>query len=291
MQLSENEWVLVTGGSGFVGSALVRRLLGLGHNVRVVSRSPQDAASAASGTPAGSGRLEWFTADVRDKRSIAPAFADARYVFHAAALVNSTASYAEFDRANVLATRNVCELAHDARVERLIHVGTCDVFGIPQPGEIMTEKTPYRAWNEPYADTKIHATEIVNGYRGKIVCSTIHPGFVYGPGDRAFVPSLIRQLRDGFFPLWGPREAKVNLIYIDDLVDALMLAAESDAARDEDFIILDEGQVGLSGICAVIARELGLKYRAGHLPYRAMMAVAKATVKLTHMGVMPRPIQ
>jgi nucleoside-diphosphate-sugar epimerase len=73
-------------------------------------------------------------------------------------------------------------------------------------------------------------------------------------------------------------------------VDALMLAAESDAARDEDFIILDEGQVGLSGICAVIARELGLKYRAVHLPYRAMMAVAKATVKLTHMGVMPRPI-
>lgn len=282
---------VVTGGTGFVGQALVTRLLARGDHVRVISRVAHAQGAPRSTHTAAEGRLEWFQGDIRDRATIAAAFRGARHVFHAAALVNSTAPYDEFERANVVATRNVVELALEARADRFVHVGTINVYGIPEAAGTMTERSPYREWGEPYADTKIRASRLLHEYTGRgMSCATIHPGFVYGPGDRAFVPTLIRQMRIGLMPLWGPQPATVNLVYVDDLVDALLLAAAVEAARDEEFLILNEERVALATICDAIARQLGIGYRTIRLPYAAMTALARLSVWLAHRGVLSRPM-
>jgi 2-alkyl-3-oxoalkanoate reductase len=292
VQPKPDGWVLVSGGTGFVGQALVRRLLLLGYKVRVATRSAQgprqDEIRAAA---ADAGRLQLYECDIAEPSSLAGAFEGVRLVFHAAAMVNAVDSYAAFERANVRATENMCSLSLSHAVEKLIHVSTCDVFGIPEADEIITERTPFRRWNEPYADTKLTAAEVVKAYQQKGLVSTIiYPGWVYGPGDRAFVPSVVQQLRSGFMPVWGPDSFRLNLIFIEDLVDALLLSIDHAASDNEDFLILDAvNGVAMEDLYRRIASFLSLKFRLIHLPYWLIHLAGRIAQSAFRIGLTKRP--
>jgi nucleoside-diphosphate-sugar epimerase len=290
VEIGPQDVVVVTGGSGFVGTALTRRLLGLGCKVRVISRFAESAARAALTGTREAGALEWFCGDIADAASVRAAFAGARYVFHVAALVNSPAPRAVFERANVQATENICALSLAARVAKLIHVSTCDVFGLPRGAEIITEETPYRPWREPYADSKIRAAEVVKAYQAQsLVSSIVYPGWVYGPGDRAFIPALRRQLESGLMPLWGPEGFEIHLVFVEDLVDGLVQAAGS-AADNEDFLILDDASgIEMADLCGHIATHFKLSYRKLEVPYAAMHAVAWLSQQAARLGFLDKP--
>ena len=291
--MDQDAHILVTGGTGFVGQALVKRLINAGHKVRVVTRSARGFLQdeLRKGVSDGS-RLELFEGDIGCRERIEPAFNDVRYVFHVAALVNSIASYKVFERVNVRATENICELSLRHSVRKLVHVSTCDVFGIPAPGEVITEATSYRPWNEPYPDTKIKAAELVKTYQKKGLKSTIiYPGWVYGPGDRAFLPSLACQLENGIMALWCGGGFEVYFIYIEDLVDGLMLAIENPTADNDDFLILDEKSgIPLEEFCRRIGAFLDLKYRMIRLPYRLIYAIGLASQGLCRIGLGKSPL-
>ena len=292
MIVQPEDWVLVTGGTGFLGQALVRRLLERGYRVRVVTRSAsgprQDEIRAGLADPS---RLQIVECDIADQSSLAGAFDGVRLVFHSAALVNSVEPYAVFQRANVQATENICALSLVHGVEKLVHVSTCDVFGIPQGGEIITEQTPYRCWKEPYADTKLTAAEVAKTYQKKGLVSTIiYPGWIYGPGDRAFLPSVAVQLRTGLMPVWDPAGFRLNVIYIEDLVDALMLAIDHPASDNDDFLILDAANgVALKDLYGRIAAFLDLRFRTLRLPYWLIHVAGVIAQAAFRVGLTKRP--
>ena len=219
--MNPKNWILVTGATGFIGFALIKRLIASGYSVRIITRSKNfDEAFQNFLSDTSNSRLDIFVGEINKLSSIERAFENVKYVFHLAALVNSLLPYKKFEEANVVATNNICELCLEYKVNKLFYISTCDVFGLPGKTTVFTESSPYKNWSEPYADTKIIATQLVKDFQQQGLKSTIfYPGWVYGPGDKAFMPSILEQLQSGLMPIWDKGKYKICLVYIDDLID------------------------------------------------------------------------
>lgn len=265
---------VVTGAAGFVGQALVRRLLADGDTVRAVVL-PGDPSVSELRAMAGAERLAIVDADVTDAASLDAAFAGAGRAFHAAALVHAWAPLARFRAINVGGTENVARacLTHGVR---LVAISTSDVFGIPAADETMDETSPVKPWNEPYADTKIEAERRLWAFRREhgLALSIIYPGWVYGPGDSAFFPSLARAIDDGFMIFWA-RDVTLAWVYVDNLVDACVLASTHPDAIGEGYLVHDDAAgPTFEDVCARIAHAIGKRPPRIHVPYAVAFAAA-----------------
>ncbi len=285
---------LVTGGTGFVGTALVKRLLADGERVRVLALAGDPLREALRSEAGPEAELEIVSGDLTDEQSVSAACDGVKYVYHAAALVSAADSYHAFERINVGGTENVCRACLKSGVERLVVVSTSDVFGLPRADEVLTEESPYRRWNEPYADTKIAAARRVAHYRREhgLSATIIYPGWVYGPGDRAFLPAVVDLVRDGSAYVWGRgRDFEVGFIYIDDLVEGIMLAARSRQADGQGFLILDDSSgVTPPDFYRIVAERLGCPIRIRTLPFSLMYGVAWASQRLYALGLVKTPL-
>jgi nucleoside-diphosphate-sugar epimerase len=270
---------VVTGATGFVGGALVRRLLAAGDEVRAIVL-PDDRFAAGLNDSAAPGCLRVITGDITDTASIAPAFEGADRVFHTAALVHGWAPRERFHRVNVGGTRNVAEIALAAGVMRLVHLSTSDVFGLPRGDETFDETSPFGRWGEPYADTKVEAEQWLWRFHrdSGMPLSVIYPGWVYGPGDRAFFPGLADAIAARRMMFWC-RGARLPLVYIDNLVDACLLAASIPAAIGRGYLVFDTQDCAFEDLCGRIATSIGKRRPRLHLPYGLVHASA-ATLQL-----------
>jgi nucleoside-diphosphate-sugar epimerase len=271
---------VVTGAAGFVGQALVRRLLADGDDVRALAL-PQDPCLSELRALGSAEQLHIIEVDITDAISTAPAFAGATRAFHTAALVHAWAPWEKFRSVNVGGTQNVARacLPHGVR---LVALSTSDVFGIPDADEVMDEASPVKRWNEPYADTKIEAEQWLWAFHRdtQLPLSIIYPGWVYGPGDKAFFPNLAQAIDDGFMMFWF-RNVRLPWVFIDNLVDACVLASTHPDAIGHGYIVHDEADgPTLEEVCTRIAAVIDKKAPTLHVPYALAFAAAKATQTL-----------
>jgi nucleoside-diphosphate-sugar epimerase len=279
----------ITGGTGFVGEAVVRRLLDEGDTVRVLVQPGREGGLA----PDLRGKVELVRGDVTDFASLVAAFDGASRVVHSAALVGAFAPYREFERINVLGTENVCRACVAANVARTVVVSTSDVFGLPSGDRVITEQTEYRAWGEAYPDTKIKAAEVVRRYqREGLPVTLVYPGWVYGHGDRAFLPSIAEILRDGMAVVWGEGERfELSLVDVEDLAQGILLAIEHPDAVGEDFLLLDDASgVSVEDFYQRVGEELGYDVNVRKVPYWLVLLVAKVTQWATRLRLMKEPV-
>lgn len=281
---------VVTGAAGFVGQALVRRLLADGDEVRALAL-PNDRCLPELRALGSREQLQIIEVDITDAIGTDAAFAGATRAFHAAALVHAWAPREKFRAVNVGGTQNVSR-ACLARGVRLLALSTSDVFGIPSSDEVMDEASPMKRWNEPYADTKIDAAQWLWSYHRdtQLPVSIIYPGWVYGPGDKAFFPNLARAIDDGFMMFWF-RNAKLPWVFIDNLVDACVLASTHPDAIGQGYIVHDEADgPTMEEVCVRIAAVIGKKAPTLHVPYALAFAAAKATQTLWRcLGIKSTP--
>jgi len=267
---------VVTGAAGFVGQALVCRLLADGDVVRAIVL-PGDPCTAELTERVGrAAHLEVVEADITDAASITPTFAGATRVFHTAALVHAWAPWDRFRAVNVGGMRNVARAALEQKVARLVAVSTTDVFGIPKADETFDEASPMQRWGEPYADTKIEAEQWLWQFHREtgLPLSVIYPGWVYGPGDHAFFPSLAAAIAAGSMLFWH-RDARLPWVYVDNLVDACVLASTHPAAVGNGFIVHDDADgPTLEELCAQIAAVIGAAPPTRHVPYAVAFGAA-----------------
>lgn len=259
---------LVTGAAGFVGQAIVRRLLADGERVRALTL-PRDPRLPELRALGAADRLEVVEADLTDASAIDPHASGVTRVFHTAALVHGWHPWARYRAINVGGTQHAARAAHAHGVARFVHVSTSDVFGIPQRDQLIDESCPYRAWGEPYPDTKIEAERWLWQFHREsgLPVSVIYPCWVYGPGDHAFFPSLAQAIDDGFMMFWH-RQTRLFWAYIDNLADAVVLAGSHPAAAGNGYLVHD-GDDGptLQDVCARIAALAGKPAPARHVPY------------------------
>jgi nucleoside-diphosphate-sugar epimerase len=221
--------VLVTGATGFLGTALTRRLSGLGCRIKALVRSPEKAG-ALRALPG----VELMVGDVTDAACVAAAARDCTYVFHAAAAMKGNLELRR--EVNVEGTRAVMNAAAEAGVKRVVHVSTIGVYGLDVSGDVSESMGP-RPARDPYTISKAEGEAAVRqiGEARKVSYAIVRPGNIYGPGSTFWTASMFKLVRRGvvFFP--GDGRGTNPLIHVDDLIDLLLVCAVAPAAHREAF--------------------------------------------------------
>jgi nucleoside-diphosphate-sugar epimerase len=218
--------VLVTGASGFVGGAVAHRLLDLGRKVRVACRSPVPDLEARG--------AERFELDLADASEVRRACAGASTVFHVGAKVGIWGRYSRFRAVNVEATQAVINGCRDFEVPRLVFTSSPSVVfnGLDLVGA--DEDQPY-GHDIPayYATTKAVAEAAVlkADNCGSLRTTALRPHLVWGPGDTNLIPRVVERARKGRLRILGSGRNRVDLTYIDNVVDAHLLAEKTLAER------------------------------------------------------------
>ncbi len=211
---------LVTGGGGFIGSAIARRLLERGTRVTVLGRNRYPALEQA-GTVCIRG-------DIRDGAAVEQACADQDVVFHVAAKAGIWGGWQEYASINVQGTANVIQACRKHRVRILVHTSTPSVVFDRNSLEGVDESAPYaRRTLCHYATSKIIAEKLVLAANGPLLRTTaLRPHLVWGPGDTNLIPRLLARGRAGTLKIVGTGANMVDIAYIDNVADAHLLAAE-----------------------------------------------------------------
>jgi nucleoside-diphosphate-sugar epimerase len=246
--------VLVTGGTGFIGRPLVRRLAKIADEVRVLAL-PQD--TGAEELRQFSDRVRVIEGDVRSFARVQAACDGIDIVFHCAGVVTDWAPRRLFEDVNVAGTKNVLDAAANAGVRRLVYISTNDVFGLVE-GRVIDETFPLIPWGEPYADTKLAAEYACRAAHasGRLEVAMLYPCWVYGPGDRTFVPELARAIAARQLVLWRP-DCLVWPMHVENLVDLLLLVATDPRAAGQGYLCHDGTSLTLKDFCQRIADAVG----------------------------------
>lgn len=262
----------VTGAAGCVGLALLERLAAMGAEAigMDLSARPPDCPPSAS----------WVRGDVYDLASCEGAMRGVDTVVHLAARVHAVPRTREdadlFFRTNVQGTRNVLGAAVRCGVRRFVFVSTVAVLA-PPLGTI----------RDAYAESKRRAEEAVLGDSGALESVIARPATVYGPRDRGNVFRLIRWIDRGLPPVVGPGTNRKSMVFVRNLVEALLFLAERAESR-RAYVVTDGKDLTMSEIGAAIARSLGRRNRWPAIPLAPAKGFAGLNTWLGERTGVPR---
>ena len=213
--------VVVTGGGGFIGSAIVRRLLAGGDRVTVIGRSRYPELAARG--------VRCLQGDISDRNFMDQALQGADLVFHVAARAGIWGPWQEYEKTNIRGTEACIQGCRKNGVPALVHTSTPSVVSGAGNLEGVDEKTPYA--RKPlchYVTSKIVAEQLVLAADSRGLRTTaIRPHLVWGPGDPHLIPRLLERGRAGKLKIVGTGGNRVDISYIDNVVQAHLLAADN----------------------------------------------------------------
>jgi nucleoside-diphosphate-sugar epimerase len=268
----------VTGGSGFVGSRLIARLVAEGFTVRALARSEAAAARV------GAAGAEPVRGDLGDEAALEAGARGAEVAFHAAAKVEDWGAWEDFRRVNVEGTRAALAACRRAGVRRFVHVGTEGALLHGQPLVMADERTPLALRSKaPYAATKAAAEMAVLGASADgFDTVSIRPRFVWGAGDTTLLPVLVDLVRKGRFRWLGGGRHLTSTTHVDNTVHGLMLGAERGRPATAYFVTDGAPVVFREFVGAMIATQ-GVEPPDGSVPLpvgRALAAVGATAWRL-----------
>lgn len=258
---------LVTGGTGFSGHALVGRLLGMGWDVTALDYKPGrfDAELRERGA-------EVVIGSVTDMEVVRRAMQGAEIVFHlAAAFRELNVAESHYYHVNVEGTRNVLQAAVDQSVRKVIYCSTCGVHGnVARPPA--GEDAPIQP-ADYYQQTKYLGELEVEAFAKRGLATVIlRPAAIYGPGDPERFLMIYRRVARGNFPMFGNGRTYYHPLYIDNLVDAFLLAAQPGVGDGGAYLIADEHFVEIETLVRKVAAALGVSVAIPHLPVWPLVA-------------------
>jgi nucleoside-diphosphate-sugar epimerase len=272
----------VTGGSGFIGGRLVKRLVAEGTRVRALARSD---ASAAKVEALGA---EPVRGDLEDPASIATGADGCEVAFHLAAQLGDWGAWDEFERANVIGTENALEGCARAGVRRFVHCGTEAALIAGEPLVNVDETAPLRPDSKaPYPATKAKAERAVrDANRNGFETVVLRPRFVWGAGDTTLLPEMIRMVEAGRFAWIGGGRNLTATTHVENVVEGLLLAAQK-GRPGEAYFVTDGGAVVMREFVTELLATQGVEPPDRSLP--AWLAGALAVGSETAWRLLPLP--
>jgi len=229
--------IFVTGGTGFIGSHLVEHLIKkYSADVHVLVRN-FTRASQISRFP-----VKMFKGNILDKTAIANAMKGCEYVFHCA--YGNTGNPVQQKEVNIKGTENVLEESLRQNVKRVVHMSTISIYGETKDGDL-NELSPRKYSKEVYGDSKLEAEKIALYYFKKLglPVSIIQPTIVYGPFAPSWTIGPMNRLKKGRMILVENGKGLCNAVFIEDVIQALILATVKERAIGEAFLISAEKPV------------------------------------------------
>ena len=213
---------VVTGGGGFVGGGICRRLRDLGHDVTAIGRRPHEELAAEGIRTA----IQDLTAPTA-RSFLAALFAGVECVFHTAAHVKMWGPREAFIRGNVTATNNVIAACREAGVAKLVFTSSPSVVAADHDLRGVDESQPYPpSFKAFYPETKAAAElAVLENHGHSLKTIALRPHLIFGPGDTNLVPTILKRARAGRLVQVGDGTNLVDLTFIDDCVSAHVLAA------------------------------------------------------------------
>lgn len=289
MNHSEEQLLLITGATGFVGSQVAREALDRGLRVRALVRREskfkwlQDAG------------VDVQFGSMTDAYSLKGAVRDATHIVHCAAKVGDWGPVEDYRDVNVRGFETMVEAACESDVlQRFVHMSSLGVYE-PRDHHGSDETAPLsRQGLDAYTLTKVEAEELLQGYirRENLPAVILRPGFVYGPRDRTVLPRILERLKKGKFKFIGSGEQLLNNVYVKNVADAVFLALDCENQHGEAFNITDGRLVTRHEFIHAICDEAGYERPEKHVPLptaQAAAAVLEAVWKLLGISTPPVP--
>ena len=280
--------VLVTGGTGFLGSALIKRLIVAGTSVRATKRE----TSAIPAELVGLSGLQWVDADINDFFALEDAFEGVTKVYHCAGIISyHVADRKRLTAVNVEGTANVVTLSSERRT-RLLHVSSIAAVGNAKNNDEATENDlwEYDPDQPGYAVTKYEAEmEVWRGIAEGLDAVIVNPALIIGPAarttDNGASGTIFALLRGGlnFYPT-----GSVGLIDVDDAAKAMILLMDNPAVTGQRFLLsnVTMSHQELLARCSAFFGRPAPKHKATPL----MLGIAWRTAKLLSLFTGKRPL-
>jgi len=262
--------VLVTGGTGFTGTNLVRKLAGAeGVEVRGIARPSSDIDEDLAEA------VTWYRGDVYDAEVVEEAVDGVNYVFHLAACFrNPAADEDEYRKVHVESTKRLAKAARtQPEFERFVHTSTIGVHGhIEDPPA--DETAPYNP-GDLYQETKLEGELWIRDFaeESELPLTVIRPAAIMGPSDRRLL-KLFKFAKYGFFPLLDGHDTRYHLIHVEDLTDCMLLAAHHPHALGEVSICGNAEPTSVVEMLTQIGGMLGKNVRFVSLPSTPLFLLA-----------------
>ncbi len=264
--------ILVTGGTGFLGEEVCRRLLAEGATVRALVRPNSDGSRlAALGAAIQHG-------DLRDTWSLDDVAGNIDIILHLAAVHRGGAiRRTDFWQVNAEGTKRLLQMAVRSGVRRFVYVSTAGVLGDVGPDRLGTESDPPRP-RDLYELTKWRGEQAVRriAHSSGIEEVILRPCAIYGPGERRFV-KLFRPIARRRFVLIGSGTKRLHFIHRDDAVEGILRAARLPQARGRTFLLAGDAPIPVGDFVRLIARILQVAPPSGRIPYAPVKALALLT--------------
>jgi 2-alkyl-3-oxoalkanoate reductase len=278
--------ILVTGASGFLGSHLVTRLAQEGHEVRALVRP----TSQTEHLPQANVTLTY--GDLKDRESLRQAVAGADIVYHAGAAMRGT--WEEIEASTIRGTEWMLELSLAAGVKRFVHISSLAVYQVNHLARNATvdEVCPVEPMPEkvgPYAQAKVEAEKLAFRYHEMgLPVVVVRPGVVYGPRGIVLFPHIGYTVKNRLFVIVGSGANLLPLTYIDNTVDGLLLAAQSETAVGQVYTLVDEEEI--------TQKEYLLRYLAAinanlfvlPMPFPLLLGVVGLVEQLRKVGILKK---
>ncbi len=274
--------VMITGGTGFIGSHIAARLSQLGHSVLILGRNEE------KGRALESQGIRFHKADISDEAAVLKASTGQDCVIHCAGLAAAHGQYDQFYRANVVGTQNVVKACKQNNIKHLVNISSPSVYFNYQDRLNIKESDPLPEKQATfYSATKLLAEEIVDRAVAQgLPAITLRPRGVFGPGDNIYMPALLEKAVGGFFPVIDGGRVYVDMTYIDNVVEAIVLAMEPKPDLiGEKFNITNGEPMMLRQVVGKLFKSLHQDIRFINLPF-SLMYGAGAVLEMLY-GFLP----
>jgi nucleoside-diphosphate-sugar epimerase len=277
--------ILITGATGFLSRHLIPALQERGATLRALALPTEDTSWLEERG------VTIYRGDICEPETLVAPLRGAQIVFHLAGMMGLWRPIRDYYKVNVTGAENVCRLALQAGVRRIIHISSWTVYGMGL-GYPVREHAPLQPFQEPYAVTKAAGDRAVQGLiaREHLPAVIVRPGTFFGPGDYLHFGRMSDRLRNGKGLIVGSGRNALPFVYVTDVVQGLLLAAENERAVGQAYNITNDTPLTQEEILRAIAEEIGAQAPRRHVPYAAIYAAAAAIEEaavMTHRQQQP----
>lgn len=251
---------LVTGARGFIGSFLVEKLLRKGYDVRCILRKKNSGLKWLKGLD-----VEVIEGDILNPDSLDAAVADVDTIFHLAGCTKALRTK-EYYNVNVTGTQNLLTtvVKLNPSIKRFVHVSSLAAAGPSFNGIPLNEEQECRPVSH-YGKSKCESEKVVSEFLDKLPITIIRPPAVFGPRD-ADVLTYFKYAKKGILPILSGGERTASFVYVKDLVDGIVLAAENETSERQTYYLCDEKPYTWDEFGGAIASALKVKTRRLVMP-------------------------